>query len=131
MRSCLGGFGGFGFQRASQLTPPQGSPRRKRMSDLVRAASGYNCVMVVETEVTVDTYTSDCLVLSCSATFPACAVQPRLGLVSASSSPVRRSSTTTSIIEASGTTHSLPAHRTTHTHTTHSRPLTHELPYTD
>ncbi|KAL7945446.1 hypothetical protein V8C42DRAFT_57534 [Trichoderma barbatum] len=28
MRSCLGGFGGFGFQRASQLTPPQGSPKR-------------------------------------------------------------------------------------------------------
>ncbi|RFU81246.1 hypothetical protein TARUN_993 [Trichoderma arundinaceum] len=34
MRCCLGGFGGFGFQRASQLTPPpQGSPM---MSDLVR-----------------------------------------------------------------------------------------------
>lgn len=24
--TTLGGFGGFGFQRASQLTPPQGSP---------------------------------------------------------------------------------------------------------
>ncbi|KAL6807379.1 hypothetical protein GGI42DRAFT_275616 [Trichoderma sp. SZMC 28013] len=98
------------------------------MSDLVRATSGYNCVMVVESEVTVDTYTSDCLVLSYSATFLACIVQPRLVLVSASSSPVRRSSTT-SIIEASGTTHSTAS--TPHHTPPHSRPLVHELPYTE
>lgn len=86
------------------------------MSDLVRATSGYNCVMLVKTEVTVDTYTSDCLVLSCFTTFSACTTSPVIGIITGTTKLNNINNRTSTILNAaaSGITHSLPAHHHTH-----------------
>ncbi|QYS94705.1 hypothetical protein H0G86_002031 [Trichoderma simmonsii] len=86
------------------------------MSDLVRATSGYNCVMVVETEVTVDTYTSDCLVLSCFTTFFVCTTSPVIGIITGTTKlNIINNSTYKLNSAASGITHSLAASTPPHT----------------
>lgn len=86
------------------------------MSDLVRATSGYNCVMLVETEVTVDTYTSDCLVLSYSATFLACTTSPVIDIITGTTKLNNINNSTYELNSAaSGITHSLAASTPLHT----------------